>query len=58
MSKGKATRKDATQWVYNEHRCAGSYPGCNWSAERSKTSRDSGADVVMAGAGVAGTAKG
>ncbi|KAJ7863403.1 hypothetical protein B0H13DRAFT_1899635 [Mycena leptocephala] len=52
MSKGKTPREDATHWV-NEHHWTGSAPGCNLSAQRSRTSRDSGADVAMTGAGVA-----
>ncbi|KAJ7890017.1 hypothetical protein B0H13DRAFT_1887788 [Mycena leptocephala] len=53
MSKRKPP-KDGTHWVH-EHRYPDSALG--WSAERSRTSRDSEVDVVMAGAGVAGTAR-
>ncbi|KAJ7853236.1 hypothetical protein B0H13DRAFT_1904265 [Mycena leptocephala] len=53
MSKAKATREDGTHEVYEHHWAGSGRSAPGWSAERSRTSRDSGGPVVMAG--VAGT---
>lgn len=56
MSKGKTPSEDGTHWVYERH-WAGS--ALVWSAKTSEiTGASEEAAVVMAGAGVAGTAKG